>query len=109
GPVGNAQILVNEAARTSSGSDGRFAFDFSERVPPRVRVRVIGFGEAVFTPEVGHETPAAARRIELERSASLEIALTPPPGQVAARVVLHAEGDELSQDAPFASTSFALP
>src|SRR6185369_1789384 len=57
----------------------------------------------------GHETPAQARRIELERSASLEIVLAMLPGQAAARVVLRAEGRELSQDAPFASTFHMLP
>jgi hypothetical protein len=108
-PVGNAQILVNEEVRTSSDPAGRFELDFSIHVPPWVSIRAQGFGEAVFTPEAGHETPAAARLIELERSASLEIALAMPPGQAAARVVLRAERRELSQDAPFASTFHALP
>lgn len=108
-PVAGAEILVNEDARTKSDSGGRFELDFSLHVPPWVRVRAKGFGDAVFTPEAGHETPGTARRVELERSAALEIALTMPPGEAAARVVLSGEGHELSQDAPFTSTFHALP
>jgi len=108
-PIENAEVLVNEQPRTSTDARGRFELDFSIHVPPWVRIRAKGFAEVVFTPEAGHEAPATARRIELERSAALEIALTMPPGEVAARVVLRGEGYELSQDAPFTSTYHILP
>ena len=107
-PIAGAEIRVRDAVRATTDAAGRFEMRYAAHNAPGVRVDAGGFGPASVGAGPGHEEPANARRIELERAASLSIAMQIPEGQAALRVQLLAEGYEISQDQVFAS-NLGLP
>lgn len=108
-PIADAEVRVGEAPRARTDAQGRFELDFAAHLTPSVRIDARGFGPAVVGAVRGHETPAWARRVELERAGALEIALQVPPGQLDVHVVLDAKGHQISQDAAFTTDVSAPP
>ena len=102
-PIEKAEVFVNDVLRTSTDAAGRFEIEYRSHRVPAVRVTARGFGPVGLGPAPGNEVPERARRVALERAASLVIALQVPPGQTTARVTLRARGYEISQDPVFSS------
>lgn len=102
-PLGQAQVSVEGVPRTRTDAAGRFELDYAAHLPPWIRVDAQGFAPALASASPGHPTRELARRIELLRPASLEIALAGAGDQARLRVELRGEARELAEEAPFTS------
>ncbi len=108
-PVALAQVSIEGAPRAQTDAAGRFELDFAAHMPPWIRVDAAGFAPALASADAGHERADLARRIELLRPATLEIALLSGGDEARLRVTLRGNARRLAQEGVFTSVWRDVP
>jgi hypothetical protein len=88
-PIAGARVHVearaaampeNAVLNFATDADGRFEVDLATARSPYLAIHASGFGPALVMPQVGHETPAKAIVLLLDRAATLNVHLLGPGG-----------------------------
>jgi hypothetical protein len=108
-PVSGAQVSIEGTPRTQTDAAGRFELDFAAHMPPWIRVDAAGYSPALASADAGHERVDLARRIELLRPATLEIALLSGGDEARLRVALRGDARRLAQEGVFTSVWRGVP
>lgn len=104
-PVAGARVSARGQLVTTSAATGRFELDIARWNPRLLEIEADGYGPLRLETTAEYDTPARARRILLERAASLTITLLLPASEASSRVELTARGHELSTDSDWQATT----